>query len=257
MGKENDRAHFDDYREQTQVKHEILAAYLAPYFRIVGKSNKNLLYIDGFAGSGAYTKADTGQVFDGSPLRALKLIAGDGNFSTKVSAVFIEVDQDLYQALEKAVRDFANANPKIRQPITQWATFADGARKLLTQFNGKLPPTFLFVDPCGVKGASFETMKAVMACKSSEAFIFFNIDGVRRIAGLEKLSDVLVELLGSRERAGELFTTLQKTGDVGERERLILASYRHALRAEMGVAYTIPFRVESEEKQKTSCTGSA
>ena len=50
MGKDDDRKHFGDYREQTQVKHEILAAYLTPYFQIVGKTNKNLLYIDGFAG---------------------------------------------------------------------------------------------------------------------------------------------------------------------------------------------------------------
>jgi three-Cys-motif partner protein len=252
MGKDNDRDHFEDYREQTQVKHEILAAYLTPYFRIVGKSNKNLLYIDGFAGPGAYTKAATGKIFDGSPLRALKLIAGDATFSKKVLAVFIEVDPKLYQPLDKAVTNFAKVNPQIRKPITQRATFADGVQKLLTQSKGNLAPTFLFVDPCGVKGTSFETIKGVMASKSSEAFIFFNIDGVRRIAGLENLSDVLVELLGSKERAGGLFTALQKTEDVAERERMILAIYRHALREDMGVVYTIPFRVESEEKQKTS-----
>jgi len=33
---------------------------------------------------------------------------------------------------------------------------------------------------------------------------------------------------------------------------MILASYRKALREGMGIVYTIPFRVESEEKQKTS-----
>ena len=71
MAKDNDRKHFEDYREQTKVKHEILAAYLDPYFTIVGSANPSLLYIDGFAGPGAYKKADTGEVFDGSPLRAL------------------------------------------------------------------------------------------------------------------------------------------------------------------------------------------
>src|SRR5262245_4795687 len=122
MAKDNDKEHFEDYREQTRVKHEILAAYLTPYFRIVGKTNKDLLYIDGFAGPGAYTKADTGEVFDGSPLRALKLIAGDAMFSAKVSTVFIEVDHDLHQRLEKVVTDFGKANPKIREPRTRWAT---------------------------------------------------------------------------------------------------------------------------------------
>jgi hypothetical protein len=125
-------------------------------------------------------------------------------------------------------------------------------RKLLDQVKDNLAPTFLFVDPCGVSGTSFDAIKRVMACKSSEAFIFFNIDGVRRIAGLSRVSDVLVELLGSNERAEELFGSLQKTGDVGERERMILMCYRRVLRDDMGIKYTIPFRVESEDKQKTS-----
>ncbi|MBI3823626.1 MAG: three-Cys-motif partner protein TcmP [Planctomycetes bacterium] len=252
MGRDNDREHFDDYRAQTQVKHEILATYLTPYFRIVGTANKDLQYVDGFAGRGTYTKADTGEVFDGSPLRALKLIASNDTFSKKVSAVFIEVDPILYLPLQKAVVDFGKANPHIRQPNTDCCTFADGVKKLLKQSNGNLPPTFLFVDPCGVSGTSFETIKAVMACKSSEAFIFFNIDGVRRIAGLDKLSDVLVELLGSRQRAEELFSALQTTDEADKRELLILECYRLALRKDMRVEFSIPFRVESEEKQKTS-----
>ena len=51
MAKANDRKHFEDYREQTQVKHEILAAYLPAYYHILKQSSKNLVYIDGFAGS--------------------------------------------------------------------------------------------------------------------------------------------------------------------------------------------------------------
>jgi len=252
MTKDNDRQHFEDYREQTLVKHEILAAYLSPYFQIVGKTNKNLLYIDGFAGPGTYTKADSGEVFDGSPLRALKLIASNDTFSKKVTAFFIEVDEFLFRKMEKVVTDFAKANPGIRKPMTDCCTFAEAVRNLLKQVSGNLAPTFLFVDPCGVSGTSFETIKSVMACRSSEAFIFFNIDGVRRIAGLSKLSGVLVDLLGSHSRAEELFKALQKTVHVSKRERMILAAYRQALRDEMGVKYTIPFRVESEDKQKTS-----
>jgi len=252
LTKSQDRKHFEDYRAQTQVKHEILAVYREPYFQIVGKTNKNLIYIDGFAGPGTYTKADTGEVYDGSPLLALKLIAGNDTFAKKVNTLFIEVDNYLYSQLEKAVADFAKANPNIREPRTRHCTFAEGVQELLSAVSGNLAPTFLFVDPCGVSGTSFDTIKRVMACKSSEAFIFFNIDGVRRIAGLDKLSDVLVELLGSKKRAEELFAALQKTVVVAKRERMILESYRQALREDMGVKYTIPFRVESEEKQKTS-----
>ncbi len=252
MSHENDREHFEDYREQTRVKHEILEAYLEPYFQIVGSGNRNLLYIDGFAGRGTYSKADSGERFDGSPLRALKLIAGNETFSAKVSTMFIEFDPVLYSELEKAVIDFANSHPSVRRPVCARCTFADGVREVLDKVGGQLAPTFLFVDPCGVAGTCFETIKRVMACKSSEAFIFFNIDGVRRIAGLDKLSDVLIELLGSRGRAEKLFVALQREVDVEKREQMILQSYREALRDDMGVAYSVPFQVESEDKQKTS-----
>lgn len=67
MASSNDREHFEDYRRQTQVKHEILAAYLPAYYNILKRREKNLLFIDGFAGRGTYTRAETGEAVDGSP----------------------------------------------------------------------------------------------------------------------------------------------------------------------------------------------
>jgi three-Cys-motif partner protein len=252
MAKDNDRDHFKDYRAQTRVKHSILEAYLGPYFQIVGATNDTLVYVDGFAGPGTYTKADSGEAFDGSPLRALKLIADNRIFAKKVDTVFIEVDPELHCPLEEAVSRFAADNDCIRKPTTLCCTFADGVRWLLDHVKGNLAPTFLFVDPCGVEGTVFETIKSVMAYKSSEAFIFFNIDGIRRIAGLSKPSEVLVELLGSRKRAEEMYAAFQRSTNVNEREQMILQSYRQALRDDMGVPFTIPFRIESEDGQKTS-----
>src|SRR5688500_16139590 len=123
MARNDDREHFENYRDQTKVKHEILEAYLAPYFRIDGTATKNLLYIDGSAGPGTYTKADSAETFDGSPLRALKLIAEDEAFSKKVTAYFIESDKVLFQSLEKVVTDFWKANSQIRKPVVECCAF--------------------------------------------------------------------------------------------------------------------------------------
>ena len=71
MTKGKDREHFEDYREQTQIKHSILAAYLPAYYHILKGSNDNLIYIDGFAGPGAYVQTGTGDTFNGSPILAL------------------------------------------------------------------------------------------------------------------------------------------------------------------------------------------
>ena len=91
-----------------------------------------------------------------------------------------------------------------------------------------------------------------MNCDKCEAFIFFNIDGVRRIAGLEKRSPVLVELMGSENRADDLYNALRSTDDIYKREEIILSHYRQALAEDIGAKYTIAFCVEHEDQKKTS-----
>src|SRR6266404_3218439 len=252
MAKGNDREHFEDYREQTQVKHSILAAYLPAYYHILKRWSNNLVYIDGFAGPGSYAQAASGKTFDGSPLLALQLIASNEDFSKQVSTIFIESDEVLFNQLKDRVDNFYREHPNIRKPLSRCGTFSDTLNEILGRLEGKLAPTFLFVDPCGVSGASFETIRTVMANEKCEAFIFFNIDGVRRIAGLSALSPVLVELMGSEERAKTLHEKLRTTRNVREREEIILVEYCKALVEGIGARYIIPFRVEHEEQRKAS-----
>jgi three-Cys-motif partner protein len=252
MAKGNDREHFEDYREQTQVKHSILSAYLPAYYHILKRWNKNLVYIDGFAGPGTYFHAATGKTFDGSPILALQLIASNEDFSKQVSTIFIESDVVLFNQLKDRVDEFYKEHPKIRKPLYRHGTFSNKLNKILGSLGGKLPPTFLFVDPCGVSGTDFKTISAVMENEKCEAFIFFNIDGVRRIAGLAELSPVLIELMGSEERAKALYEKLRTTANVRQREEIILSEYCKALAEDMGAEYIIPFRVEHEDQKRTS-----
>lgn len=248
----NDREHFEDYREQTQVKHDILAAYLPAYFHILKRWSTNLIYIDGFAGPGAYVQAESGKTFDGSPIRALQLIAGNEDFSKQVSTIFIEADSVLFNQLKERVDSFYAKQPQIRKPLCRLGAFSEALNEILGRLGGRLAPTFLFVDPCGVSGTSFQTIRTVMENEKCEAFIFFNIDGVRRIAGLPALSTVLVDLLGSEERAKNLHKSLRTTGNVAKREEIILSEYCKALAEDMGAKYIIPFRVEHEDRRITS-----
>ena len=45
-----------EYQKQTEMKHRVFSYYLPIWFQILGKRNKNLNYIDGFGGIGAYHK---------------------------------------------------------------------------------------------------------------------------------------------------------------------------------------------------------
>ena len=252
MTSADDKKHFEDYREQTQVKHDILAAYLRPYFNILKSRSNNLVYIDAFAGRGTYTRAETGDAVDGSPLRALKLIAESDDLAKQVSTVFIEADENLFNALKATVDRFYQKHPHIRRPRCLNGTFAERVNQILEIVKGSLAPTFLFVDPCGVRGNNFDTIRAVMECDKCEVFIFFNLDGIRRIAGLPALSPVLIELMGSNERAQALYSALRKTTHVGEREKFIIQHYRRALIEEIEANYIVTFRIEHEDQRKTS-----
>lgn len=252
MATTGDEPHFEDYREQTRVKHAILEGYLHAYFKVLKGNNRNLIYLDGFAGRGTYTIAETGTKVLGSPLLALELIAKDPALAERVSAIFIEASDELCDELELAVKEFSEKHRTIRKVTVLRGTFADQVKHVLSLVKGSLAPTFLFVDPCGVEGTSFSTIREVMAYNSCEAFIFFNIEGVRRIAGLDDCSHVLVELLGSSHRAMKLWQALRKLPNPAKREELILDHYRDAIRSETGAKYTVAFRVEHASRRATS-----
>ena len=91
-----------------------------------------------------------------------------------------------------------------------------------------------------------------MGCDKCEVFIFFNVDGIRRIAGLHALSPVLIELMGSKERAQSLYSALRKTTHTSERETIIIEHYRRALVEDIGANYVVTFRIEHEDQRKTS-----
>lgn len=91
-----------------------------------------------------------------------------------------------------------------------------------------------------------------MDCNKCEVFIFFNVDGIRRIAGLLALSPVLIELMGSKQRAQALYDALRKSTHTGERESIIIQHYRRALVDEIGAHYIVTFRIEHEDQRKTS-----
>src|SRR5437879_2953932 len=125
MAKGDDREHFENYREQTRVKHEILAAYLPAYYNVLKVRSKNLVFIDGFAGRGTYTRKETGETVNGSPLLALELIAANKDFAERVSTVFIESDDFLFAQLDRNIQTFYAQHSDIRKPICLKGTFSD------------------------------------------------------------------------------------------------------------------------------------
>lgn len=251
-----DRTHFDSYRLQTRVKHAILAGYLPPFFNILKSANKNLLFIDGFAGRGHYKSGE--DRFDGSPLRALRLVANTPDFAARVQCIFIESRPEFYSELKEEVARFWKANASIKKPTVVCGKFSQRIDELIGSLDpgSELAPTFLFVDPCGVDDVSMDRISSVLGRGGCEAFIFFNLDGVRRILGLAsstgELSPILVDLFGSSSDAKNLVEEFRANSDPATRETAIVAAYRSSLRVRSGANYILPLRVENESRVTTS-----
>jgi three-Cys-motif partner protein len=250
----DDRAHFEEYKEQTRIKHEILTKYLKPYFGIRAKgAHKNLVYIDGFAGAGQY-QSESGPTA-GSPLLALSVFErlADG-VGGRVTPIFIEKDPELFAQLQTAVAAHHPTLQGLREPDVVLGTFEsemDNLWKVLGEGGASLAPSFLFADPCGVSGLAFRTLVRYLKQGDGEALLFFNYDGVTRIAGLGfKPGAALSQLLGSDDRARELIDAL--AGNSVDREDTIVSFYLDALASDVPDLFSTAFRIESEQKKKTS-----
>ena len=249
----NDRDHFDEYRDQTLVKHTILEKYLFAYFNILKNSGeKNLVYIDGFAGRGTYGEGATKS--PGSPLRALEKIAANADLAPLVSTAFIEKDGVLFAELKASVSSFFAGHGNIREPqcvqgefAAEMTTFLDG----LEQAGKRIAPVFVFIDPCGVDGVDFDVIKRILRSQEkAEIFLFFNIDGVRRILGLkEKMGPTAGRVFGGDDRAKKLAEQVASTEVPSERERIIITAYEELLRISTPAKYVVSFRIEKEDRR--------
>lgn len=251
-----DREHFTEYRDQTRVKHEIVRKYIPSFFHILKSRQNNLIYIDGFAGRGTYDNSTSGECIQGSPLQALQVIARNLDLAEKVTSIFVEADHKNFSALREEVDLFYSQNSHIRKPEVLHGTFADKMTALLDlvdHLNDSIAPTFLFVDPCGVSGTSLQVITRLLSNRRCEAFIFFNIDGIRRVCGLTELSDSLVEVFGTEDRAERLRQGFKECSLPSEKESMIVNFYRKALTEEIGRdIFITPFAIEHEKKRITS-----
>ncbi|RNC82626.1 MAG: three-Cys-motif partner protein TcmP [Phycisphaera sp.] len=254
----SDATHFDDYPEQTRVKHSILRMYLPAYLNIIKTYNDKMLFLDGFAGRGSYDDQNSGNEVPGSPLLALELIASSQDTASKVHTAFIEPRNDHFQRLEHSVNNFVKSRGLVLDPWLVNAEFCETIAPILRDIDEKeheLIPTFLFIDPCGVDDVDMSIIANILRRPKCEAFIFFNMSAVSRIAGLLQTNNntpSLNKIYGSDDRVEILRNTLPYQADAVAREQLIVDTYLDAIRNQGEAEYVVPFRVEYRDRRATS-----
>jgi three-Cys-motif partner protein len=165
----------------TRAKHEILRRYLQAWMVILSQGKfPEILYIDGFAGPGEYTGGEIG-----SPIIALDTALGyRPPLTAKVHFLFVEKEPDRADHLRNLVAS-KTVPTNFRRLIEGGVTFESAFEKRYQEFvrNGRLIPTFAFIDPFGWTGAPFSLVRKILSQRSCEVFVNFMYEEINRFIG--------------------------------------------------------------------------
>ena len=231
-----------DLEPHTQAKHEILKSYLKAWFPILSRYNGNIIYLDGFAGPGIYSKGEFG-----SPVIAISTALNHshkGSFG-KIVFLFIEKDSKRMDNLKFIInKEFPSLPDNITHEFVG-APFAPTLGKILEameQKNSKLAPTFAFLDPFGFSGLPMNVISRLLLYEKVEVFITFMSGFITRFADNLR-SKALTELFGDEDwrQVNEV--------DPHEKDRFLIDLYRTKLRHYTGVQHIRSFEMSGERGQ--------
>ncbi len=175
---------FDQRREWSRWKHEILRRYLPKFAGILGSRHRRIFYVDAFAGAGTYSKDDV--PVPGSPLIAASLGAAivqanaeSNKWPYELHCINIEPDSHHFLELCAATSSYP-------QSIIQnlHGTFYERLSTILSAVGSH--PTLFFLDPFGYKGMEWDTISALAAradTAKTELLINFQATKADRDAG--------------------------------------------------------------------------
>lgn len=165
----------------TRAKHEILKRYLQAWMVILSQGRfPEILYIDGFAGPGQYEGGEAG-----SPIIALDTALGfKPPLTARIHFLFVEerTDRADYLRQQVALRALpANFSVIVEGGMTFETAFTNRHSSYVRQ--GRLIPTFAFIDPFGWTGAPFSLVKQILSHRSCEVFVNFMYEEINRFIG--------------------------------------------------------------------------
>ena len=187
----------------TKAKHSILRRYLSAYYPKLASTRGRIDFVDGFAGPGVYAGGEPG-----SPIIALDALTEHrhlGNMAhCRFAFLFIEEDKARFENLERILRgrtDPPNVEVKVRcgtfeEHIGEAFEGLEGLRNV-----GALPqrPSFVMVDPFGVKGLPLDLLQRLAAFPKTELLVSFMYEPITRWLSTPGYEQHLDSLFGATE----------------------------------------------------------
>ena len=183
--------------EQTEGKHLVLKYYLNGWLPILGKSHGRILYIDGFAGPGEYSGGQPG-----SPLIALECIRKHRSKSrlknVEIKCLFMESDINYANHLNMILKEQkVIPNVEWQVHVGKFDNHMIAILDYLEEQKKSLAPSFVMIDPFGIKGNRMELIQRILANRRSECLISFMYEPIRRFHKQPEFETPLNELFGT------------------------------------------------------------
>lgn len=236
------------YGPHTAAKHKILRRYLEAWLPIIewrrgagAPKETDVVIVDGFAGTGRY---DTGQ--DGSPIVVtdayLEHDALD-RMGHSVHLVCIEKEADFASHLETELAKKPLEDTRLDAEV-RLGLFADRFPELIDDLRkrfGRVPPTFAFLDPFGLKDNTLELTSTLAVEKGCEVLVYLPTGFMARFESTEEFESALDNLYGDR-RAWEQAKDIV---DLEERRIWLRDRFGEVLSDQTGGRY-LPFDIQPQ-----------
>lgn len=229
-----------DLEPHSRAKHEILRRYMQAWVPILGRGGyPELVYIDGFAGPGRYSKGE-----DGSPIIALKAALDSGaQIGSSIMFLFIEQRHDRANVLDQILAEIKRPQ-RFSVRVAGGMTFEQAVGTFLDGYNVRdqyPPPIFAFIDPFGWSGVPFELVRRILSFPSCEALITFMYEEINRFIGLPQQDGNFDAFFGTD--AWRQGITMQGPR---QRNRYLHDLYLRQLRDSAGVQYVRSFEMRND-----------
>ena len=230
-----------DLEPHTAAKHAILRRYLQAWIPILSSAHQRIVYIDGFAGPGIYSRGE-----DGSPVIALKsALAHAQRISGGMLFLFVETDPKRKENLERCVSSLTlPANFDVRIELGECEEVITRLLDGLDRAHAALAPTFAFLDPFGFSHTSLALVQRLMSHQRCEVLITFMYEEINRFLSQEQMPDNFNGLFGC-----EAWKECSRLAVPSERKRCLRQLYQSQLEQHARIPYVRSFEMANQRDQ--------
>ncbi len=185
---------FDEQKEKSKVKTEIVINFLNIYLNIISNSKwtkgKDIYYIDLFSGPGVYKDG-----VSSTPIEIMNMLENmkDRVAANKVHLVFNDENREFVNCLNEKIRTHSYYKSIIHKPIITNEHVCDFN---LQPYLISGSPIFSFIDPWGYKDISTNLIWSLVKPIGSDCILFFNSNRILQDLSKPNHYDDMKDLFG-------------------------------------------------------------